>query len=66
MLREAAVVDSSRTCIAFISLGDGRANVQSIHFYPNYWSRTQLNSDRVPLERIVFDTEPIVVDLNEE
>jgi hypothetical protein len=48
MLREAAAVGSLRTCIAFISLGDGRANVQSIHFHPNHWSRAQLNSDLGP------------------
>ena len=66
MLREAAAVGSLRTCIAFISLGDGRANVQSIHFHPNHWSRAQLNSDRVPQERIEIEREPIVVDLKEE
>ena len=66
MLSKAPVVGSSRTCIAFISLGDGRANVQSIHFHPNHWSHTQLNSDWVPLERVVIETEPVVVDSNKE
>ena len=47
-LIEAPAVGSPRTCIAFISLGDGRANVQSIHFHPKHWSHTQLNSDWVP------------------
>ena len=48
MLGEVVAVGSFRTCIAFISLGDGRANVQSIHFHPNHWSHTQLNSDWAP------------------
>jgi hypothetical protein len=41
MLREVVAVGSFRTCIAFISLGDGRANVPSIQFHPSHWNRSQ-------------------------